>query len=165
MSIQDVRKLNFPNNFFDGYWSLGVIEHFWEGYHEIIKEAGRVIRPGGYLFLTLPYMSLLRKLKAKIGLYKKFQREKTNADQFYQFILDKNKTIKDVEQHKFRFILKYPYAATKGIKDEISLLRPLLQKIYDSRNIIAKGIKFLNSILFSKIARYSILLIFQKNEE
>ena len=51
ISVQDVRKLNFPSNFFDGYWSLGVIEHFWNGYEEILREAGRVIKPGGYYFL------------------------------------------------------------------------------------------------------------------
>jgi len=162
ISLQDVRKLNFPGNFFDGYWSLGVIEHFWNGYNEILEEMKRIIKPGGYLFLTFPYMCPLRKFKAKMGLYKKFRE---NSDGFYQFILDANKTIKDFEKHKFRLVLKYPHDATKGIKDEISWLKPILQKIYDSRNFIARGIKFLNSILFSKIAGHCILLIFQKYEK
>jgi len=42
--------LKFPNNFFDGYWTLGVIEHFWEGYNQIIEEAKRVIKPGDIYF-------------------------------------------------------------------------------------------------------------------
>ena len=28
----DVRSLPFPAGHFDGYWSIGVIEHFWGGY-------------------------------------------------------------------------------------------------------------------------------------
>lgn len=48
ISVQDIRKMNFPDNFFGRYWSLGVIEHFWEGYDEILKEAKRIIKPGGY---------------------------------------------------------------------------------------------------------------------
>lgn len=47
VSIQDVRRLAFPDNFFGGYWSLGVIEHSWNGYSKILNEARRVIKPGG----------------------------------------------------------------------------------------------------------------------
>jgi SAM-dependent methyltransferase len=32
ISLGDVRHLEFPPGHFDGYWSLGVIEHFEEGY-------------------------------------------------------------------------------------------------------------------------------------
>ena len=162
--VQDVRKLDFPDNFFDGYWSLGVIEHFWSGYDEILKEMKRIIKPKGYLFLNFPWMSPLRKLKASRGLYKTLGKEKMGENDFYQFILDKKRVIKDLRENGFELIQEYPLDATKGIKDEISLLKPFLQKIYDSQNIIIKGIRFLISILFSKIAGHTILLIF-KNEK
>jgi len=55
--FSDVRKLNFPDHYFDGYWSLGVIEHFYKGYDEIIHKIYRVLHPGGFLFLTVPEMS------------------------------------------------------------------------------------------------------------
>jgi len=142
-----------------------VIEHFWEGYDGILKEAKRVIKPGGYLFLTFPYMSPLRKFKAKLGLYWLFKRNKMDLDNFYQFILDTEKVKLAIEKCGFELKLKYPFDATKGLKDEISLLTPILQKVYNSSSTIAKGIKFLNSVLFSKIAAHSILLVFQKNEK
>jgi SAM-dependent methyltransferase len=40
----DVRNLPFSDEYFDGYWSIGVIEHFYEGYGEIIKEMYRIVR-------------------------------------------------------------------------------------------------------------------------
>jgi len=163
VSVQDLIKLDFPSNFFDGYWSLGVIEHFWEGYGEILNEAERVIRPEGYLYLAFPFMSPLRKLKARLGLYKIFE-GKINEDEFYQFILSKEGVKLDVEEYGFQFVSKYFYDATKGIKSEISLLKPILQKIYDCQNISAKGIKFLISLLFSRISAHCILLVFQKKE-
>ena len=163
ISAQDVRKLDFPDNFFDGYWSLGVIEHFWGGYDEILKEMKRVVKPKGYLFLTFPYMSLLRKWKAKLGIYKPLNNPEENT--FYQFILNHKKVKSDIEKYGFKLVSTYPFDATKGIKDEISLLRPIFQKVYDSQNILAKAVKFLNLILFSKVAGHSILLVFQKNEE
>ncbi len=36
--FQNVENLKFSDNFFDGYWSLGVIEHSWEGYAKIIEK-------------------------------------------------------------------------------------------------------------------------------
>ena len=164
VSVQDVRKLDFPDNFFHGYWSLGVIEHFWDGYHEILKEAKRVLRPNGYLFLTFPYMSALRKFKARTGLYKN-QRNIPSHDNFYEFILNKDDVRKDVEQYGFRLVLERFFDATKGIKDEISFLKPILQRIYNNQNILAKALRALNTILFSRVAGHMILLIFQKNEK
>ena len=164
VSVQDVRKLDFPDNFFDGYWSLGVIEHFWEGYDEILKEAKRVIKPKGYLFLTFPWMSPLRKFKARKGFYKALDKSKIDVKSFYQFILDEREVIKDLSANGFRLIQRLPSDATKGLKDEIFFLKPILQRIYNSQIILAKGIRFLISLLFSKFAGHSILLVFQKEK-
>jgi len=52
-SVGNVQKLEFPDSSFDGYISLGVIEH----YHDpspILKEAHRVLKTGGIMFLTVP---------------------------------------------------------------------------------------------------------------
>lgn len=58
--MQDVRKLQFADGFFDGYWSLGVIEYFWEGYNEIVNEVKRVIKPG--MFSVLINLSILHEI-------------------------------------------------------------------------------------------------------
>ena len=109
-------------------------------------------------------MSPLRKLKAKLGLYKIFRNNFQNNN-FYEFILDSNQAKKDIEKYGFKLCLQYPFDVTKGIKDEIPFLSPILKRVYNSQNIFAKGIRFLISILFSKIASHMILLVFQKNEE
>lgn len=140
---------------------MGVIEHFWEGYDKILREVKRVIKPEGYFFLTFPYMSPLRKVKANLGIYKIFSGSLKN-DNFYQFILDAEEVKNNVEKYSFKLILKQSFDATKGIKDEIFLLSLVLQKVYNSKKFIAKGIRFFNSVLFSKVASHSILLVFKK---
>ncbi len=65
----DVRSLPFSGGYFDGYWSSGVIEHFWTGYDAILSEAHRVLRPGRLLFLTAPWFSPYRRLRARRGGY------------------------------------------------------------------------------------------------
>ena len=63
----DVRKLPFEDDFFDGYWSFGVIEHFFIGFDEILEEMARVIKPGGYLFLDQYLPDLREQLISKFG--------------------------------------------------------------------------------------------------
>lgn len=162
ISCGDINKLNFYGNYFDGYWSIGVIEHFIDGYKPSIDEMKRVIKPGGYLFITFPYLSLLRKLKIKLGKYPEISMESVDRESFYQFALDYNSVINNIAHLGFRLIKKRSFAGTKGLKDEIKFFRPIFQKIYDSDNIFLKILNYGMSVFFSPLCGHSILLVFQK---
>jgi SAM-dependent methyltransferase len=58
----DIRKLPFDGGSVDACISLGVVEHFPDGPAPLILEMFRVLRPGGYLFLTVPYLNFFRRL-------------------------------------------------------------------------------------------------------
>lgn len=58
----DVRQMPFPDNFADACISLGVVEHFPAGPQQVLNEMQRILRPGGLLFLTVPYYNWLRRL-------------------------------------------------------------------------------------------------------
>ena len=58
----NIENLSFPDNSFDAYLSLGVIDHNDLGPENAIKEAFRVIKPGGYFFVSTPCNNLFRKL-------------------------------------------------------------------------------------------------------
>ncbi len=161
ISVQDVRSLAFPDNFFDGYWSLGVIEHFEQGYSGIITEAHRVLKSGGYLFLSVPWFSPLRRLKAKLKRYPPFT-EQTDMKQFYEFMLSDKEVIKTITAQGFDLIQRRPYDAVKGIKDEVGFLAPLLRWIYNGRAVVFKAVRFLVTLLFARFAGHIIVLVFQK---
>ncbi len=81
----DVSSLPFDEQTFDGYWSVGVIEHFRDGFEEVIRECHRVLKPGGIAYISFPYMNLSRRLKGLLGLYK------SSPDKdliFYQYVLN-----------------------------------------------------------------------------
>lgn len=161
VSVQDVRKLEFPDNYFDGYWSVGVIEHFTAGYADIIKEAQRVIKKDGYLFLTIPWFSPLRKLKARMGKYRMFTNS-VDMTNFYEFMLDDKNVIDDIEKNGFTCVLRQPHDAVKGIKDEILSLKWIFKKVYNGRNSFYKGIRFLLSFFLARFSGHIILLVFKK---
>jgi SAM-dependent methyltransferase len=158
----DVRKLEFEDNSFDGYWSLGVIEHFYDGYDEIINEMHRILKPDGILFLTVPTMSWLRRFKAKLNNYSLWQQEQKYIDEFYQFALDPNIVANDFRAAGFEILKISPYDGFKGLKDELNFLKPIMQTVYDSDNIAFKIIKKIVDIFVKPFASHMSLFVLKK---
>ena len=114
----------------DGYISVGVIEHFWDGYDEIILEMSRTVRQGGYIFVSFPYMSPLRRFKNKLRLYQRDNSNGVNLDKntFYQFALNPKTVIKKFKENNFVLIETYSFDGIKGFKDEIRIFVILFKK-------------------------------------
>tara|TARA_Y100001960_G_scaffold329373_1_gene420538 strand:+ start:1597 stop:2397 length:801 start_codon:yes stop_codon:yes gene_type:complete len=160
----DVFKLDIKDNSLDGYWSLGVIEHFWDGYDGIATEMSRTIKKDGYLFLTVPTMSNLRKVKAKLGFFPKLH-DKEDLESFYQFALDPNSITKNFEKLGFQLENKFFFDASKGIRDEISILRPVFNLLKSGK--IPKSWFILNIIekLFASQTGHCVCLILKNKKE
>src|SRR5262249_46727341 len=59
--VADGRSLPFPDAAFDAAYSVSVLEHISEaGDEEALRELARVVRPGGRVFVTLPYAARYR---------------------------------------------------------------------------------------------------------
>jgi SAM-dependent methyltransferase len=131
----DLNKMDFQDFLFDGYWSLGVIEHFYTGYQDIAEEMVRVLKPGGYLFITVPAVSPIRKLKAKLHIFPLFSEDKINLCEFYQYAFSSEEIQEFFGGLGFKFIEKLNWNVYKGVSDEIpgmKLLMRFLCKFCDS---------------------------------
>lgn len=159
--VSDVKNLPFKDSFFDANWSLGVIEHFLDGYRAITSEMSRIIKSGGYLFISFPVMSVLRKFKAKYGFYTRLSDE-ISHENFYQYAYPVEHVINQVEEKNFTFVEKKYSSAFKGLKDECQILNRIMQKIYNSNTYFSKFIKLSIEILFNKLSPHMVLLVFQK---
>lgn len=83
----DVTRLNFPDDTFDVYVSLGVIEHFKNGPEKALSEAFRVLKPGGSAFISVPYLSPFRRWFAHPlrGIYFFLHRLKGGRKYFWEY--------------------------------------------------------------------------------
>ena len=62
----DITALDFADETFDSYYSGGVIEHFQEGPYSALAEAHRVLRNGGFLFVTVPHENWIRQISNRL---------------------------------------------------------------------------------------------------
>ncbi|HWR98611.1 MAG TPA: class I SAM-dependent methyltransferase [Candidatus Methanoperedens sp.] len=113
--LGDVRALPFANGSFDGYWSLGVIEHFFEGYAAARDEMRRVLRPGGMLFLTYPYLNPLRRARLRSGKYPPW--DEAQRERFYQCALDHRRVAAEFAAAGFVLVEQRPHLGLSGAED------------------------------------------------
>jgi len=162
----DVFCLPFPDSTFDGYWSMGVIEHFWDGYEPILAEAARVLKPGGYLFLTHPWICPLRWAKIRRGAYAVWDSE-TAPEGFFQFLLSDQQTDASLAAHDFQVVHRQPLAGYKGLKDEWERFREPLQRLHDSptRNPLLRLLRKGIDVVAQPFASHSVLKIARLRED
>jgi SAM-dependent methyltransferase len=56
----DILNIPYPDNSFGAYISMGVIEHFEEGPLAALKEAYRILKPGGLAIVSVPTVNMIR---------------------------------------------------------------------------------------------------------
>jgi SAM-dependent methyltransferase len=81
--VGDIRSTGFPDNSFDIYFSWGTFEHFEEGFSPVVREAYRVLKPGGLLFTSMPFDNMRIAWNAIHAPYKLPPHH--NTSRFYQW--------------------------------------------------------------------------------
>lgn len=111
-------------------------------------------------------MSPLRKLKACFWLYSGLPHDfQPRRDNFYQFALDVENTIKHFDLYGFKLLYLERMDGVKGLKDELFFLKSILQKIYDSRLLVLRGCKKIMDMMFKKYCGHSVLLMLELDEK
>ena len=159
VTLGDARHLTFPDENFDGVWSLGVVEHFYGGFEPIAMETARVLKPGGYAFVTVPTMSPLRNLKARMNAYPTIDHQ---PERFYQFALPPEAVIDGFTAHGLELIKVNKRGGFKVLKDEVAFLRRPLQRLYDSKHSSLRSLRAALDKILAPLTCHTRLYIFRK---
>jgi len=62
VELGEILDMHYPDNSFDAYISMGVVEHFEDGPILALKEAYRVLKPHGLIFVSVPTVNMIRQL-------------------------------------------------------------------------------------------------------
>jgi SAM-dependent methyltransferase len=119
----------FRDRAFDDYLSLGVIEHYFDGFDRAAEEMARCLRPGGLLFLTFPHMSRLRRPNAAIGLYAAWPESDTPPADVYRFALDDWRVRERFQKPGFRCVEAARLLGAAGLEHEVPGVRKATNEI------------------------------------
>lgn len=163
VTLGDVRSLPYDDEYFNGYWSLGVIEHFWDGFDSIASEMARVLKKDGYLFLTFPCLSPMRKkriVKEKYPLLTTTEQ----PENFYQFALDPQQVQRHFEKLGFSLVQKRFFDGLKGVLDETNhpLIYRWLYKFYNTKNPFLRILKLGITVILAPYSGHLMLFVFKK---
>lgn len=125
----DVRKLPFADGTFDAITSFGVVEHFWGGPEPLIADMVRVLRPGGTMFLSVPYFSPLRKLRTWNARGGTIEATVPEPPAFYQFAFEKKELHEKIRAAGLTVIETVPTSPVKGLKDEVPFFSRLRARV------------------------------------
>lgn len=149
----DLRALPFPDGFFGGYISLGVIEHYWGGPGAILGEARRVLRRDGVLLLSVPHFSPgLRRLVDARGVGAASERE-----DFYQFYFSREAIEGVLKGHGFSPFDAFYYDAVYGAKRAY----PTFLRMYERSRLFRYSMTRLNRLALPQtlLRRFSHMVL------
>lgn len=146
----DVRSTGYPDGEVDAYYSWGVFEHFENGLQDCVREAFRILKPGGMLFVSVPLDNLRH---AVLGNFARPQATGSGM-RFYQWRLTRAELAREMAIggfdvlevrpiHKRQGVLRslhhemglpYDWLLTKGLS---VLLAPLIPSSFIAHMVLA----------------------------
>src|SRR5262245_18491004 len=84
VAVSELRALALRDGSVAAYVSLGVVEHDPAGPDVIRREAERLLRPGGRLIVSVPYLNGVRRLLSPYQAWEN-RRVRAGGGEFYQF--------------------------------------------------------------------------------
>ncbi len=104
--VGDVHALPYAANSLHGYLSFGVLEHFEHGPGPALREAYRVLVPGGVVVLTIPYPNVVHRLvhwKRRV-----LRQSQLTDDEFYESTYTQHQLRAELEKVGFEVLLVKP---------------------------------------------------------
>jgi SAM-dependent methyltransferase len=122
VAVMDLRSLAVASGAVAAYLSLGVVEHDPEGPDAILREAARVVPPGGVLLVSVPYWNGARRIAAPY-LRRRARATREAGGQFYQYAFTRRELARRLAAHGFAVGAFHPYDPGRVLRKALRGLR------------------------------------------
>jgi len=113
-SIGTIESTGEPPESFDGYFSWGVFEHFEAGMQGCLAEAGRILTPGGLIFISVPFDNLRMALQES-GRPLPASPAAIAGQRFYQYRLTRQELARELAGAGFEVLRVTPIHKNQGV--------------------------------------------------
>lgn len=107
----DIRRTGYPDDSFDAYFSWGVFEHFESGPEECLREALRILKPGGTLFISVPLDNLRQSVLGTFASARPY----AEGDRFYQYRFTRSELAREISSSGFELVSFHPIHKRQGV--------------------------------------------------
>ena len=121
---EDALAMDCPDDTYDSYISFGVVEHRQAGPAPFLTEAHRIVKPGGKIIISIPFLGAVRQVK---GQLKQFE-QVLPAVPFFQYAFSHAEFVQYVQAAGFNILSSHPLYAHRMLLEEIGLYRWLTQQ-------------------------------------
>lgn len=159
-AVGDIRDTQLPDASFDGYFSWGTFEHFEVGLEPCIAEANRILKPGGYLFITVPFDNLRLALRASLER-SRHALPRTRRERFYQWRLTRGELRDLLTRGGFEVVDMRPIHKRQGV------LRTLHHNLgLDYRWTVSRGLSvLLNPFVPGAVFAHMVMAVARRPEQ
>ena len=142
----DIRQTGFEAGSFDACFSWGAFEHFENGLGDCLTEAQRILRPGGWLFISVPFQNwrhILRDARPPDRWDEGFDAKNGYGQprRFYQWRFTRPELQRELELHGFRAESVSPINKLSGVgrwlQWDFRVVRPNTRAYFIARRAFA----------------------------